>query len=1021
MGAKTPQNKHRNSLCILCYKTASVSSSHSSESSKSSRFLQILCRHLQISSNFRSKQVFDLDPDLTVMCEDCALFCSSFSELYFQLECIQLKLNWKVKKMLELMICAGRVSSRYQSFCKQFEVSEGGDEDVNTLEKRRDKVLGFRKRKLKNSQPQVKLTRFDAAKSSTSSSSTSGQIKTENFSSSPPRQSHLKSSGLTITTDQKPPGFSLRDYSTQTQPQNQNPEEKVISSFYLLTFHALLSLASIKPSIVKAGDAKSNNFGLAEEDFSSEVEENGAQEDDVISYAESEDQNAVAEPEPTLTLNELAEPEENYSQQDIQIMKTTDEIQPINQEHSMPFDNMVTEKKNQIPVVNSTKQDFAFQLLSSEPVSTRSSSRSTLRVLMKCKECSKTFTNQYSLSLHQKFHEEMKLRIIPEEKNETIPNGHGEEDKDNLQSDSEEEYEFNDIWSPASKKLATKHNDQEDPLQLNEEQCLLDGKSTGEDELQSWSGEDDSIDSSSSEDEDEEKLSKTPSASKNTKAKIGMGKIRRADIPPTTCEQCGQTFECESAVEKHRVMVHNLKHYIRCPICCRMYAGFPKYYEHRTTVRPKYKNTPKCYIHGTVLTSQIHQFPFSKKNSMPYLFCPEEGCYEVFAFKQYLDIHLKTHGIWRCTHCLKDFGKAHDLAWHEITEHKKIQQLDPLSDQKFQCTRCDRKFDRKSGTISHFLHKHLDIPEIHDLKKTEENAEELVGTGDEDKKQCPVCKMIFAPNSNEATAKQHMKWHDVEGMEASEISTCRICNAPFKLPFLLSMHLKTVHLLKKPHECPHCPFKYSCSSLLRLHLKKVHKESVDSAALFKGKFKCDICGERFGIEYNFKKHQKFHERNKGVEGIFKGSYFQPGNFKCDKCDDDRVFGTKMKLYMHQRNMHMKPKQTWCCDKCGNVFKNKQKLQQHESYRHTDPNDWKFVCSVEGCGRKCFSKQKLGEHLRTHTKECPFICDFCGKKFRYMHYLRAHLVKLHGPSAAATLPGRKYFKPFNQREGEKAKV
>ncbi|CAL8140582.1 unnamed protein product [Orchesella dallaii] len=1035
MGAKTPQNKYRNSLCILCYKSATIamSSSHSSGSSESSRFISVLCRHLQISSNFRAKQVFD--PDLTVMCEDCALFCSSFSQLYFQLECIQLKLNWKLKKMLEMMICAGRVSSRYQSFCKQFEVSVGGDEDVNELEKHRDKVLAFRKliiktckRKLKNSQPQVKLTRSDAAKSSISSlsPSTSSQIKTENFSSPPPRQppTKLSATAVTSTMDQKPCRCVFREYSTQTQPQSQNPEEKIISSFYLLTFHALLSLASIKTSLPSC-EANFNNLLFIDEDFSSEVDDYGAQdEDDVISLSQSEDEDIMQEPAPTLEEHE--EREENYIQKDIPIVKTIDNVLSINQE-PMIFDKVVTEKDNPNPVIPK-KEVLAIQPLTSEPDSSLYSSRSSLRALLKCKECSKTFTNQYSLSLHQKFHEEMKSRMTPEEKNDKdrIQSGRrGEDVKNNLQNDSEEESEceFDDIWSLESKKIAANQND---PLKLSEDLCLLGGKTTSkdelqsssaEDELQSWSGEDDSIDSSSSEDEDEEKILKTPLASKKTNAKLGKGNIRSADIPPTTCEQCGFTFECEAAVEKHRVMEHNIKDYVWCPICCRMYPGFPKYFKHRTKHKGGTEKR-KCYIHANLLNSQIHQFPFPKSKSLPYLFCPEEGCYEVFAFKQYLDVHLKTHGIWRCTYCLKDFGKAHDFAWHEITEHKKIQQEEPLSDQGFQCTRCDRKFDRKNFMISHFLHKHLDIPApaIQNIEKMEENPKESVR--DEDKKQCPVCSRTFLPNCTEISVKLHMKWHDVEGMDPSEISTCRICNAPFKLPHLLSMHLKTVHLLKKPHECPQCPSKFKCSSLLRLHLKKVHKESVDSAALFKGKFKCDICGERFGFEGNLKQHKKIHGRNNGASGISKGSYFQPGNFKCDKCDDERVFLTKMKLYMHQRNMHMKPKQTWCCDKCGNVFKSKQKLEQHESYRHTDPNDWKFVCSVEGCGRKCFSKQKLGEHLRTHTKECPFICDFCGKKFRYRQYLRAHLLKLHGPSAAATLPGRKYFKPFNQREEEK---
>ncbi len=53
---------------------------------------------------------------------------------------------------------------------------------------------------------------------------------------------------------------------------------------------------------------------------------------------------------------------------------------------------------------------------------------------------------------------------------------------------------------------------------------------------------------------------------------------------------------------------------------------------------------------------------------------------------------------------------------------------------------------------------------------------------------------------------------------------------------------------------------------------------------------------------------------------------------------------------------------------------------------------RHVCSV--CNRECPSKHKLKRHLSTHTEDRPFVCDACGKTFKWIGYLQKHIRQQH---------------------------
>lgn len=73
-----------------------------------------------------------------------------------------------------------------------------------------------------------------------------------------------------------------------------------------------------------------------------------------------------------------------------------------------------------------------------------------------------------------------------------------------------------------------------------------------------------------------------------------------------------------------------------------------------------------------------------------------------------------------------------------------------------------------------------------------------------------------------------------------------------------------------------------------------------------------------------------------------------------------------------------------CRYCGDVFRSKASLRQHEA-RHS--NDGTFICEI--CKHVFCSKRNLEKHKIRHSEDRPHICDRCGKCFKTYHDLQRH--------------------------------
>ena len=80
--------------------------------------------------------------------------------------------------------------------------------------------------------------------------------------------------------------------------------------------------------------------------------------------------------------------------------------------------------------------------------------------------------------------------------------------------------------------------------------------------------------------------------------------------------------------------------------------------------------------------------------------------------------------------------------------------------------------------------------------------------------------------------------------------------------------------------------------------------------------------------------------------------------------------------------------------CGKLFKNLTRFKTH-FFVHTHISDYR--CSYVECGGdKCFRDQAtLDRHIRSkHTKEKPYTCHFCLRRFARLDYLKKHIGRIH---------------------------
>eukprot|EP00914_Ancora_sagittata_P018047 GHVO01035615.1.p2 GENE.GHVO01035615.1~~GHVO01035615.1.p2 ORF type:complete len:111 (+),score=7.78 GHVO01035615.1:436-768(+) len=77
------------------------------------------------------------------------------------------------------------------------------------------------------------------------------------------------------------------------------------------------------------------------------------------------------------------------------------------------------------------------------------------------------------------------------------------------------------------------------------------------------------------------------------------------------------------------------------------------------------------------------------------------------------------------------------------------------------------------------------------------------------------------------------------------------------------------------------------------------------------------------------------------------------------------------------------------------MQDQQGMKDHLATHFTDPVHWKpFGCDWPKCNKGFESKANLQRHQLIHTKERPYACLTCGKRFNQKANLSTHFKRVH---------------------------
>ena len=305
------------------------------------------------------------------------------------------------------------------------------------------------------------------------------------------------------------------------------------------------------------------------------------------------------------------------------------------------------------------------------------------------------------------------------------------------------------------------------------------------------------------------------------------------------------------------------------------------------------------------------------------------------------------------------------------TQPKKIERINTKQDplHPYPCQECEAWFNSPYVLKNHVLlyhSEHYQCPQCKyaaHLDQIEEFRLHMF-RHESRKHECIHCGTTF---SSLKTLESHFK---NEGPYHN--NQCTTCHLRLTSHQEYREHVLTVHQGLWSYICGICDVKFSEKREHKEHRLKVHKKMNSKAVNSNGGGSnlkmCDLCGKEVA---SLATHHKVHH--------------QTDLQKCPECG--KICKTKYHLDDHIKGTHSRVP----CEICGLMIPIRRK-ERHIQQAHVNPEDRKYKC--DHCGKGFTDRQKLNDHINTHTGERPYICKFCGKGFANHGNQRAHIRQAH---------------------------
>lgn len=423
------------------------------------------------------------------------------------------------------------------------------------------------------------------------------------------------------------------------------------------------------------------------------------------------------------------------------------------------------------------------------------------------------------------------------------------------------------------------------------------------------------------------------------------------------CNYCNSWFTTKSVVSLHIRDAHQGKP-----------ATKTSRYEDDDTYSPH--KTPENHVKKLTRPDTVIQ-PVMGDDDLSNLKC--NICGKTFVKKTNLKHHLMLHRgekPWKC----------HICGWRFVQKCNLKKHIETHSSGTYKCPHCDIKFASK-GAVS----GHIDL--VHSSKHNSIilNTEVIVNPEeDEEEIEVPAPEEPAKPKSGQSTPSNNW-WNHIEENSEPEnkmvIASKTLTQKSSPLNNSKVTSLPKLEQILKTFPCKTCSKVFSSKKELDNHVL-VHNAGMKPYA-------CPICGLRFHLIHNMKRHLLTHEESGDIEKGTAAGLLEAVEATATKAQSsaDQASGA----VTTNANGYMK------CNLCKKWFSEEAALRRHmEVHSEKRPH----ACPI--CGWRFKQMHNMKRHLMTHSGAKPYACDFCDKSYTDNYSLKQHVAKIH-PDVASSLP------------------